>query len=102
MGLVSSVTVAIAGILLAHAGAAQTSGTLSVLSYNIAGLPGTYALQLQRVQLTVYPFLLPEALSSSNPVNNTPIISPRVNQYDIVHVQEGRRNLASRHCMFQC
>ncbi|KAF8428535.1 endonuclease/Exonuclease/phosphatase [Tirmania nivea] len=68
MKLVRSMTVAIAGILLARGGAVQIRGTFSVLSYNIAGLP--------------------EPLSSSNPVNNTPIISSRVNQYDIVHVQE--------------
>lgn len=39
---------AIAGVLLVHGGAAQTSGTFSVLSYNIAGLPGKYALLPQK------------------------------------------------------
>ncbi len=42
--------------------------TLSVLTYNVAGLP--------------------ELLSSSNPERNTPEIGNRINQYDLVAVQE--------------
>ncbi|MBK9330201.1 MAG: endonuclease/exonuclease/phosphatase family protein [Sphingobacteriales bacterium] len=45
-----------------------TEGTLTVLSYNVAGLP--------------------EPLSSSHPLANTPQISPRLNNYDLVNVQE--------------
>jgi len=44
------------------------AGMLSVLSYNVAGLP--------------------DALSSSNPLVNTPLISPRLNEFDLVLVQE--------------
>ncbi|MEU1401055.1 jacalin-like lectin [Streptomyces sp. NPDC005728] len=54
----------------ASAGTAQaaTSGSFSVLTYNVAGLP--------------------EGLSSSRPATNTPLISPRLAGYDIVNVQE--------------
>ncbi|RSM65500.1 endonuclease [Actinoplanes sp. ATCC 53533] len=45
-----------------------SSGTFSVLSYNIAGLP--------------------EGLSSGSPQANTPIIAQRIRPYDVVHVQE--------------
>jgi hypothetical protein len=45
-----------------------STGTFSVLTYNIAGLP--------------------EGLSSGNPAQNTPIIGQRIRPYDIVHVQE--------------
>ena len=38
----------VAGVLLAHGGVAQTSGSFSVLSYNIAGLPGKHSLQPRR------------------------------------------------------
>ncbi len=44
------------------------SGMLSVLSYNVAGLP--------------------DAISGSNPLVNTPLISPRLNAFDLVLVQE--------------
>jgi hypothetical protein len=44
------------------------SGTFSVLSYNIAGLP--------------------EPISGGDPETNTPIIGARLAPYDIVHVQE--------------
>ena len=50
------------------AAAPPSSGTFSVLSYNVAGLP--------------------EGLSSGNPKANTPIIGQRIRPYDIVHVQE--------------
>ncbi|MFJ3231165.1 endonuclease/exonuclease/phosphatase family protein [Streptomyces sp. NPDC086787] len=54
----------------AHAvsSAQATSGTFSVLSYNVAGLP--------------------EPLSGSEPATNTKIISKRINPYDVVNVQE--------------
>ncbi|RRR98547.1 jacalin-like lectin [Glycomyces terrestris] len=48
--------------------AAATSGDLSVLSYNIAGLP--------------------LGLGDGDPETNTPIIGSRLGAYDIVHVQE--------------
>lgn len=46
----------------------QTSGSFRVLSYNVAGLP--------------------EPLSSSNPKRYTAQISPKLNAYDLVSVQE--------------
>ena len=46
----------------------QSEVTVSVLSYNVAGLPA--------------------GISSSEPDVNTPIISPLLNDYDIVLVQE--------------
>lgn len=48
--------------------AAPRTGTLSMLTYNVAGLP--------------------EGLSGSNPDINTPLISPKLNAYDLVVVQE--------------
>ncbi|MGA5897335.1 jacalin-like lectin [Streptomyces venetus] len=48
--------------------AAADSGSFSVLTYNVAGLP--------------------EGLSSGHPEKNTPLISPRLGAYDIVNVQE--------------
>lgn len=50
------------------AAGAITSGSFSALAYNVAGLP--------------------EALSGSSPATNMPIISPLLNNYDIVLVQE--------------
>lgn len=47
---------------------AVTSGEFSALAYNVAGLP--------------------QALSGSSPETNTPIISPLLNNYDVVLVQE--------------
>ncbi|KAI5814925.1 Endonuclease/exonuclease/phosphatase [Pyronema omphalodes] len=44
------------------------SGSFDILTYNIAGLP--------------------EPLSGSDPVNNTPLISQRIGNFSIVHVQE--------------
>ncbi len=44
------------------------TGMMRVLSYNVAGLP--------------------DALSGSNPLVNTPLISPRLNEFDLVLVQE--------------
>jgi len=44
------------------------SGSFSVLTYNVAGLP--------------------EPLSGSRPITNTPLISPRLNDFDIVLCQE--------------
>ncbi len=46
----------------------ETSGEFSLLSYNIAGLP--------------------QGISPSNPEKNTPLMSPLLNKYDIVLVQE--------------
>ncbi|KAF5369183.1 hypothetical protein D9615_009983 [Tricholomella constricta] len=54
--------------LALYASAAQTQGTFSLLSYNVAGLP--------------------ELLSSGNPAVNTPLISPRLKPYNIINVQE--------------
>lgn len=45
-----------------------TSGEFTALTYNVAGLP--------------------EGLSSSRPATNTPLISPLLNDYDLVLVQE--------------
>ena len=50
----------------------STSGTFRALTYNVAGLP--------------------EGLSGSNPSVNTPIISPLLNDYDLVLVQEDWAN----------
>lgn len=51
---------------------APTSGTFSALTYNVAGLP--------------------EPLSGSQPATNTPYISPLLNDYDLVLVQEDWAN----------
>jgi endonuclease/exonuclease/phosphatase family metal-dependent hydrolase len=56
-----------AGILVA-AGGPATAATLDVLTYNVAGLP--------------------EGISGSHPQANHPIISPLLNAYDLVAVQE--------------
>jgi len=48
--------------------ASSATGSFSVLSYNVGGLPWI--------------------LSSSDPATNTPLISPLLNLYDIVNVQE--------------
>ncbi|HEX7301842.1 jacalin-like lectin [Lentzea sp.] len=58
----------LAGAEVPAAAALPTTGTFSVLSYNVAGLP--------------------EGLSSGNPRVNTPVISRRIGRYDVVHVQE--------------
>jgi endonuclease/exonuclease/phosphatase family metal-dependent hydrolase len=52
----------------ATTGPVGTSGQLRLLSYNVAGLPGF--------------------LSGSNPTQNTPQISTKLNTYDVVLVQE--------------
>ncbi|RDB22114.1 Sphingomyelinase [Hypsizygus marmoreus] len=54
--------------LLLSASAAQTQGSFNLLSYNVAGLP--------------------ELLSSGNPAVNTPLISPKLKPYNVIHVQE--------------
>lgn len=46
----------------------QTSGEFTVLSYNVAGLP--------------------QGISPSNPKKNTPIISAKLNKFDVALVQE--------------
>jgi hypothetical protein len=48
--------------------AALSQGSVSFLTYNVAGLP--------------------QGISSSNPETNIPLISPRLNDYDVVVVQE--------------
>ena len=56
-------------LLLASSLAAPArAGSFSVLTYNVAGLP--------------------EGLSGSNPSVNIPLISPLLNDYDLVNVQE--------------
>jgi hypothetical protein len=45
-----------------------TSGSFSIMTYNVAGLP--------------------EGISSSHPMRFTPLISPKLNPYDLVVVQE--------------
>lgn len=73
MSSISRVTVAAAvllsvGLATPAAAAPPSTGTFSVLTYNVAGLP--------------------EGLSSGNPEENTPVIGQRVAAYDVVHVQE--------------
>jgi hypothetical protein len=66
-----AVVAALAGGLVSvgpAAGAPATTGTFTALTYNVAGLP--------------------EGLSGSNPSVNTPLISPLLNAYDLVLVQE--------------
>lgn len=54
--------------VLGFAPLAATAGTFSVLTYNVAGLP--------------------EGISGSHPATNHPEISPRLNPFDLVGVQE--------------
>ncbi|WP_153544164.1 jacalin-like lectin [Streptomyces sp. RB17] len=69
LGALASGALALAGLTLCATPAQSAdSGTFSVLTYNVAGLP--------------------EGLSSSHPATNTPLISPRLARYDIVNVQE--------------
>jgi hypothetical protein len=69
VGLTASLVIVAVAVPTTPAAAVPAStGTFSVLSYNIAGLP--------------------EGLSSGNPEANTPIIAQRIRPYDIVHVQE--------------
>ncbi|CAE6377929.1 unnamed protein product [Rhizoctonia solani] len=55
-------------VWVGYAAAQASSGTFSVLSYNVAGLP--------------------ELLSSGNPATNTPLLAPKLAPYGIVNVQE--------------
>jgi Carboxypeptidase regulatory-like domain len=78
--VVSRRLVALVGVMVLAAGVgasgspsgartpAPTTGTFRALTYNVAGLP--------------------EGLSGSNPSVNTPLISPLLNDYDLVLVQE--------------
>ncbi len=71
--IVAAVAALVAGFVAtggpAAAGApVPTTGTFTALTYNVAGLP--------------------EGLSGSNPSVNTPLISPLLNDYDLVLVQE--------------
>ncbi|MGJ5752552.1 jacalin-like lectin [Streptomyces puniciscabiei] len=69
LGALTAGALALTGLTLSTGPAqADGSGTFSVLTYNVAGLP--------------------EGLSSSHPATNTPLISPRLAGYDIVNVQE--------------
>ena len=52
----------------AGTGGASSSGSFSVLTYNVAGLP--------------------QGISGGNPTVNTPLISPLLNPFDLVYVQE--------------
>ncbi|KAG5634707.1 hypothetical protein H0H81_001045 [Sphagnurus paluster] len=61
--------------LIVYAAAAQTQGSFSLLSYNVAGLPES-------------PTHLAELVSSGKPATNTPQISPRLKPYNIINVQE--------------
>ena len=62
------ITAASTTALTAAPASADTSGQFSVLTYNVAGLP--------------------EPLSGSNPVKNTPLIGARIRDYAVVNVQE--------------
>lgn len=70
-GLVAGALLAVSGLTMT-AGAVErpitVSGTFNALTYNVAGLP--------------------ESLSGSEPDENTPLISPLLNPYDLVLVQE--------------
>ncbi|MFB4318034.1 endonuclease [Actinomadura sp. 21ATH] len=59
---------AVAGSLAVPAARAEIGGTLSLLTYNVAGLP--------------------EPISGGDPANNTGPIGERVNAYGVVNVQE--------------
>lgn len=64
----SALRLLVPGLLLCLAPGAAPAGTFSVLTYNVAGLP--------------------EGLSSSHPATNHPLISPRLDLFDLVGVQE--------------
>ncbi|MEN8651931.1 jacalin-like lectin [Streptomyces sp. 21So2-11] len=71
IGALAAGVIALAGIATSGAtpaAADDTSGTLNVLTYNVAGLP--------------------LGLGDSNPEKNTPLIGQRLGSYDIVNVQE--------------
>jgi len=55
-------------VVVPDAGTPGLRGTLQVLTYNVAGLP--------------------EGLSSSRPATNTPLISPKLNAFELVAAQE--------------
>ncbi|KAF8541243.1 Endonuclease/exonuclease/phosphatase [Trichophaea hybrida] len=56
------------------------SGSFRVLTYNVAGLPGTSYILPNTHKLT-----LPDILSSSHPSKNTPYISARLSPYTIIN-----------------
>ncbi|MEV0965884.1 endonuclease/exonuclease/phosphatase family protein [Streptomyces sp. NPDC049910] len=68
MAVVTAVAVATPAAHADGPPAAPVTGTFSVLTYNVAGLP--------------------EPLSGSRPAKNTKEISKRINPYDVVNVQE--------------
>ncbi|CCK26567.1 endonuclease/exonuclease/phosphatase [Streptomyces davaonensis JCM 4913] len=67
LGTLAAATLALTGLAAAPAQAAPT-GSFSVLTYNIAGLP--------------------LGLGDSDPETNTPLIGQRLGPYDLVNVQE--------------
>ncbi|KAK0211328.1 Endonuclease/exonuclease/phosphatase [Desarmillaria ectypa] len=76
--------VLVSSLLVRYAIADTTSGTFSLLTYNVAGLPG-YPLRL----LTMNPSpTVTEPLSSGNPAANTPLISERLGPYNVINVEE--------------
>lgn len=76
-------SLALAGVLLGAVapawGRAPTAhtGSFTALSYNVAGLP--------------------EPLSGSEPATNSPIISPLLNEYDLVLLQEDWADVLAQH-----
>ncbi|KAK0211689.1 Endonuclease/exonuclease/phosphatase [Armillaria fumosa] len=60
--------VLVSSLLVQYAVADTTSGSFSLLTYNVAGLP--------------------ELLSSGNPETNTPLISERLGPYNVINVEE--------------
>ncbi|CAZ83479.1 unnamed protein product [Tuber melanosporum] len=69
---------------------AASSGSLRTLLYNVAGLPGT-PLPLSPIfpsSSSFFRLTISELLSSSRPSRNTPYISQRLANYDLINVQE--------------
>ena len=66
--MVAAITLVVGLAGIGPAAATSDTGTFTALTYNVAGLP--------------------EGLSGSNPSVNTPLISPLLNAYDLVLVQE--------------
>ncbi len=64
--------------------AATTSGGFSLLSLNVAGLPGMCSYELLQKTLIV----AQELLSSGDPAVNTPLLSVRLPPYNVINVQE--------------
>ena len=79
--LVAALTVALvllgAGVPASGRATAPTSGAFTALTYNVAGLP--------------------EQLSGSEPAVNSPLISPLLNGYDLVLLQEDWVDVLAQH-----